>query len=201
MGIVDWQSILRRGTMLRSLLILLLSVSSLSFAEDDFLNIRLDPSMLFTQSVHIGLDFELAEQWSLGPYVRAHAVEPLYSYGVRLAYYEQDTFKSGWFSALDIGLQQTAPHIDGDEAYWNSEQESYCLDKGVYDPNADSYVEDLQCQKAASSTEAVLSHNYLWRKRNFNVGLGAAATFSYNPDAESSFDYGSRLNLSIGWVR
>ena len=59
-------------------ILFLVSVATSGLHADDVLNIRTDPMMIFGAHINLEVDVRLSNYWSLGPYVQASRIEPMY---------------------------------------------------------------------------------------------------------------------------
>lgn len=163
-------------------------MASLSHA-DDILNIRTNPFMVFGNSfVNLELDFKVGENWAVGPTIQVSAAEPLFEVGVRVTYFEQQTFQQGWMTGIELSYSQTTL----EDTYYDSSQELFCV----------STEAGTDCSNRADELiKLSLNEGYLWRWETFNIGAGLGAQVSIPIDEPSDPIFQSNIYFSIGWVR
>lgn len=174
-----------------------LAATSAVQAQEDFLNIRLNPFMIFTQQVNIGLDVRVSEHLTVGPVFTANATQPLFDFGVRVVRHEPSAFQRGWYTAGTLMAKQIEPQL-GDATYsWNSDQREFCYTSY----NSNDNTETTDCRGADLAYQGALHHGYLWRFDSFNVGLGVDVKVTYEDNRTEPWILNSGLSFTMGWVR
>ncbi|MEJ2043938.1 MAG: hypothetical protein P8X74_03160 [Reinekea sp.] len=176
------------------LLILSLSLTAFSTARaGDVLNIKTNPFMVVGGGyIALDVDFRVSDKWSLGIVSEFQTFEPQYDIGIRMTRYEQGTFQSGWNTGVEALYKAQEP-FNGSASY-DPDSDSYCL----WD---DKTLNDICGYDTKPVIALVLDHNYLWRWKTFNVGLGLGAELATDIDDIANVTLLSVANFSIGWVR
>ena len=169
-------------------ILFLVSVATSGLHADDVLNIRTDPMMIFGAHINLEVDVRLSNYWSLGPYVQASTIEPLYQVGLRATHFESQTFNQGWQTGIEAGVKQVTDYT----LNYNSAEDSFC------EWQVDQEVCGL---KADHAITLALDHGYMWRWGTFNVDVGVGAVLSSKIGDFGDVSLLPKVQFAIGWIR